>query len=354
MATDGPTFGIVARPLPMVGLALPGVAPGADDRLPFAGGDVEVACDQVWHPAGPAQPSALLVATFDASTPATGGRLDEVGAVEVAGAGQALYGTAEALYVATTLWAGAEPATSIHRFSLDDLAWTGSGRVPGTPLNQFAFDEHQGVLRVAVTHDQPVASAGRGPAGEVIGILAGADVDNLVITLDTAGDLDEVGRVGGLGKPGERIQGVRFAGGVGYVVTFRQTDPFYVIDLSDPASPKAVGELELPGFSAYLHPMAGGLVVGIGQAGTETGRLLGAQAQLFDVSDPRTPRLVDQELLGTESPALFDHLAFASLGGSRFAVPVSDWAGAVRSAGRSGAPVVPKAAAIALDAGAGG
>jgi len=330
--------------------------PLPDTRLPFDGGDVTVACDQVWRPAGPSQPSAVLVASFDATTEAAGGKLAPAGATEVAGGGSLLYGTAKALYVATTLWAPPEadgsattstststststgtgstaPSTSIHRFALDDLRWTGSGRVPGIPLNQFAFDENGGVLRVATTVEESRVFAVPENAMPVDGSSAPVrtiapqtpKVDNLIVTLDTDGDLDERGRLSGLGKPGERIQGVRFSGDVAYVVTFRQTDPLYVVDLSDPNGPRTAGELHLPGFSSYLHPVGDGLMVGIGRAGTEEGRLQGAQAELFDVSDPRSPRLVDQEALGDDSAAANDYLAFAELGGGRFAVPSVDW-----------------------------
>jgi hypothetical protein len=231
------------------------------------------------------------------------------------------------------------------RFTLDELAWTGSGRVPGTVMGQFALDESGGVLRVATTVEgtfgggpitiEPGIGDGEpitpepGPGGdEPIPMpmpVEPADVDNLVVTLDTEGDLDELGRLAGLGHPGERIQGVRFAGDVAYVVTFLRTDPLYVIDLSDPAAPVAAGELSIPGFSSYLHPVGDGRVVGIGMAGTEDGTLTGAQAQLFDVGDPAAPAVLDAEPLGDESEAGTDHRAFTDLGNGRFAVPAVEY-----------------------------
>ena len=83
-----------------------------------------------------------------------------------------------------------------------------------------------------------------------------------------------LGRVGGLGR-GERIRAVRFVGDTAYVVTFRQIDPLYTVDLSDPAAPKVLGQLELLGFSAYLHPLGNGLLLGVGQDATAQGRTLG-------------------------------------------------------------------------------
>jgi hypothetical protein len=140
-----------------------------------------------------------------------------------------------------------------------------------------------------------------------------------VFVLDTDGALDIVGRTGRFGHDYETIHGVRFIGDVAYVVTFRQTDPFWVIDLADPASPRVVGELQVPGFSAYLHPAGEGRVVGFGPDGS------GAMtARLFDVTDPAAPTVIDEVGLGDETPVVWDHHAFVSLGTDRFAVPVTD------------------------------
>ncbi|CAN5534272.1 hypothetical protein BH20ACT2_BH20ACT2_16370 [soil metagenome] len=294
------------------------------EAVPFAGtGAPPVACDQVWRPAEPSSPTALLVATLDADDP--GDDLAPVAATEVLGGGDIVYSSTDALYVATPLWSDRGlTETSIHRFSLEELTWTGSGRVPGTPLGQFALDELDGVLRVATTTEagfrvMPVEPQAPRTAPSDDGI------DNLVLTLDTEGALEEIGRVAGLGKPGERIRGIRFDGTIAYVVTFLQTDPLYVVDLADPAAPVVVGELEIPGFSSYLHPVGDDLVVGIGQEGTADGTLTGAQAQLFDVSDRTAPRQLDALRLGDESEAVWDHHAYADLGAGTFAVPASDW-----------------------------
>jgi hypothetical protein len=117
--------------------------------------------------------------------------------------------------------------------------------------------------------------------------------------------------VDGLGDT-EQIYSVRFMGEVGYVVTFRQTDPLYVIDLSDPAAPEMVGELKIPGYSAYLHPLGDGLLMGVGQDATEDGRVEGTQISIFDVSDPSEPRRLDTFTLdsGSNSEIEYDHHAF--------------------------------------------
>ena len=122
--------------------------------------------------------------------------------------------------------------------------------------------------------------------------------------------LDVVGKVGGLGK-GERIYSVRFVGATGYVVTFRQTDPLYTVDLRDPAKPTVTGELKITGYSAYLHPAGDGRLLGIGQEATEQGRIQGTQISLFDVRDPAKPnRLAQYHVQGAHSEAEFDPHAF--------------------------------------------
>jgi uncharacterized secreted protein with C-terminal beta-propeller domain len=126
--------------------------------------------------------------------------------------------------------------------------------------------------------------------------------------------------VGGLGK-GERVYAVRFIGDKGYVVTFRQVDPLYTLDLSTPSRPAVLGELKIQGYSAYLHPLGDDLLLGVGQDATAEGRTLGTQLSLFDVADPRRPVRLRQHALGSSwSEAEWDHHAFLWWGPSRLAV----------------------------------
>ena len=124
-------------------------------------------------------------------------------------------------------------------------------------------------------------------------------------------ELRVVGSVAGLGE-GEQIFAVRFMGEIGYVVTFRQTDPLYTIDLSDPTAPKVVGELKILGYSAYLHPIGEGLLLGVGQDADEQGRTSGTQVSVFDVSDLANPIRIHQYTFPefSRSQAEFDHHAF--------------------------------------------
>ena len=122
------------------------------------------------------------------------------------------------------------------------------------------MDEHDGHLRVATTTGPTFGGAES----------EGQTSESHVLVLDPATALETVGSVSGLGR-GETIRGVRFLGDVGYVVTFRQTDPLYTVDLSDPTAPKVTGELKMLGYSAYLHPIGDGRLIGIGQDATEQG-----------------------------------------------------------------------------------
>ena len=143
------------------------------------------------------------------------------------------------------------------------------------------------MLRVASTEAPPWFDPARGSESE-----------SFVTTLDERAVSSSVlGRVGGLGK-GERIYAVRFAGDTGYVVTFRQVDPLYTLDLANPSRPAVLGELKVEGYSAYLHPIGGDLLLGIGQDATGEGRVLGTQLSLFDVSNLRRPSRLHRWTLG--------------------------------------------------------
>lgn len=157
--------------------------------------------------------------------------------------------------------------TQITKISLATLSIAATGNIPGHLLNQFSMDEYNGNLRVAVT------------IGETWG-WGGGKTANDVYVLD--GNLKTIGAVYNLGLT-ERIYAARFIGDRGYLVTFRQTDPFYVIDLSVPTAPVMKGELKIPGYSAYLEPLSTHEVLGVGR---ESG---GVKLSLFDVTDPAAP-----------------------------------------------------------------
>ena len=201
----------------------------------------------------------------------------------VLGAGQNVYCTTETLYATSTEYhsgdarkaevfdlSGAEK-TQIYKFDIRnyDIKYLKNASVDGSALNQFSMDEFNGYLRIATTS---------GNWGE--------NLINQVYVLNDK--LETVGLLKDIAK-GERIKSVRFTGNTAYVVTFIQTDPLFVIDLTDVKAPKILGELKIPGYSAYLHPVGDGLVMGVGVDGTETGTNGGMKVSLFDVSDPTKP-----------------------------------------------------------------
>jgi hypothetical protein len=162
--------------------------------------------------------------------------------------------------------------------------------------------------------------------------------ESFLTVLERQGDkLVTKGQVGGLG-PNETIQSVRFTGDTAYVVTFRQTDPLYVLDLADPAAPRVLGELKVTGFSSYLHPVADDRLVGVGQSADDEGRTQGLQVSLIDVADPAKPSLVDRESVRNGySNAEHDHRAFLWWGASEVAVvPASAWTEVAGSEGGAG------------------
>jgi uncharacterized secreted protein with C-terminal beta-propeller domain len=267
-----------------------------------------VACGDVRHPRAFSGLDLLTVLTIDLDKGLFNVDRDAI----MAGA-QTVYGSATGLYVASQKYVAAvengrslpeATRTQIHRFDVSkegETAYAGSGEVPGFVLNQYSLSEYDGALRVAST-DEPQWFEG----------TLARDSESYVTVLETAGGpLSELGRVGGLGK-GERIYAVRFAGDKGYVVTFRQVDPLYTLDLSDKRDPKVAGELKILGYSAYLHPVSDDLLLGVGQDATAEGGRLGSQLSLFDVSDLRNPKRLAQASLGANSSttAEFDPHAF--------------------------------------------
>jgi uncharacterized secreted protein with C-terminal beta-propeller domain len=174
------------------------------------------------------------------------------------------------------------------------------------------MSEREGFLRVAST-EEPSWWDGPGERRE--------NESFVTVLEERDGRLAQAGRVDGLGR-GERIYAVRFIDDVGYVVTFRQVDPLYTVDLSDPRSPAVLGELKILGYSAYLHPVGEKLILGLGQDATAQGRTRGTQLSLFDVSDLRNPQRLHQRELGSDSSseAEYDHRAFLYWPATKLAV----------------------------------
>ena len=327
-----------------------------------------VPCTSVSRPAKFSGANLLTVLTFDMSA----GTLGTGDPVSVAADGDTVYGTTSSLYVATgamvTPWgaggtyvrgSGSAQSTQIYRFDVSQPGpprYAASGSVPGYLLNQYAMSEWNGYLRVATTTGTSWAIADGAPsvpsgASGASGTSGVQPSSSAVYELTTSAPVMRiVGTIAGLGSM-ERIYAVRFMGPVGYVVTFRQTDPLYTLDLSDPAHPQVVGALALTGYSAYLHPVSATRLIGVGQNADSVGHVLGAQVSLFDVSDLAKPsRLATYALASSVSAAGMDPHAFLYWPADHLVVvPIQEYGGPAAPAGATQQPVqVPQSGALVL------
>jgi inhibitor of cysteine peptidase len=227
------------------------------------------------------------------------------------GASSNLYVSAENIYLTFPVWGGdvvgpggvirspeqSSERTSIHRIHIEGatMEYVASGEIPGMILNQFSMDEYDGYFRVATTtHGEKSLN----------------NVYVLNMALNITGSLEDL-------APGETIYSARFVGGRCYVVTFRNIDPLFVIDLSSPANPTVLGELKITGYSSYLHPYDETHLIGIGKETVaereDFAWYQGVKISLFDVSDVSNPREISKYEIGdrgTDSPVLWDHKAF--------------------------------------------
>lgn len=257
------------------------------DWLPAVDGRPLVECTDVAIPDDPDAPlGTTAVVAFDPATP------DALTTTAVASAGSASYSSTDRFYLAATdaaggwmtsadCWGGcgvSDGTTRLYAFELDgtDTTFVAGGSVDGYVRDRWSMDAVDGSLRLAV-----------GPSAET------GDFNSVVTLREEGTDLVEAGRVDKLG-PGEEIKSVRWFDDLAIVVTFRQVDPLYAVDLTDPAAPTLLGELKIPGFSEYLHPLGSDRMIGIGQdADPRSGMTRGAQAALFDLHDLTRPRRLD-------------------------------------------------------------
>jgi uncharacterized secreted protein with C-terminal beta-propeller domain len=248
------------------------------------------------------QPTYAVVSAIDL---AEGRRL---GQESVLGGSGPIHMTADNLYLTTV-----DDDRELILGGFSDMAWlppsttylvrlaladgpqvAASGQVEGVLNDQFSLDEHQGSLRVATTVFEEWELGWR-PRPQ----LSVFDQD-----------LNLVGSIPHLIE-NEQIQAVRFMGETGYVVTFRQVDPLFSLDLSDPTQPTVLGALEIPGFSDYLHPWTDDLLVGFGYNGDQTGLTSGLKLSLFDLADPAAvSELATESIDYDSSEALQNHHAF--------------------------------------------
>lgn len=225
-----------------------------------------------------------------------------------------VYSTSDKMIIASNGWIQGnnrwnwDEATFLVSFNLSQSKAKPAsfGSVDGYLLNQFSIDFFDNNLRVATTVNNRwsiLDDSSWTISNQSHSAITVLDINNK--------EMSVTGKLSGLGK-GERIYSARFTGKKGFVVTFRETDPFYTLDLSDPYNPKMIGELKIPGFSSYLHPIDENLIIGVGRDATETGVVKGLKISLFDVSDFSNPLEIDKliESDGSFSNAQWDHQAF--------------------------------------------
>ncbi|XKI10644.1 Secreted protein containing C-terminal beta-propeller domain distantly related to WD-40 repeats [Sporosarcina sp. ANT_H38] len=249
---------------------------------------------------GAMEPSYSVITAIDLSSPAEG----KVVTKGYLGGSEQLYMSKENLYLTATIyetnastshktsWNPAIANSELFKFTLNktNVTFENSTTLKGHLLNQFSMDEHNGYFRVVTTEGNMWDD--KKPSKNHLFILN----ENLDIT----------GSVEGLAK-GERIYSARFMGDKAYMVTFRETDPLFVIDVADPTAPKVLGELKIPGFSNYLHPLDENHLIGFGyetvaeknpQGGEPLILTMGMKVSLFDVTDFNNPKEKDTEIIG--------------------------------------------------------
>lgn len=286
-----------------------------EDWLPgfsVNGEDGAIDCRDVAHPE---RYSGTALSVFAL---AAGGGWSGVEPHVVMADGGTVHGTADSLYLAhyDYSWHDEEAETEIYRFAFagGEPRLAGEAAVPGSLLNQYSMSEYEGHLRVATTeNDNPWWGGAWGgcPGCFAIDDSAEAEPSKSTVTVFAVGEdaLTETGSVTDLGV-GERIYAVRFLGDTGYVVTFRQTDPLYTVDLSDPANPVVTGELKITGYSGYLHPVGPARLLGVGQEATEDGRVTGLQVSLFDIGAEEATVLDQYFMANAHSAVEWDPHAF--------------------------------------------
>jgi hypothetical protein len=319
--------------------------------------------DCLLQPGNPAKSADIItIVAVDLASPAT-----PHAARCFAGGTEAFYMSTTSLYLATTRYSygglpgsngllpvyGEQMSTDIHKFALAGMAITyrGSGNVAGhlgfdQNRKSFRMGEHEGALHVATQTQQqwlgigivlPVGAAEPATAAPLesparLTILKEADG-----ALAVAATLPNASRPEPLGKPGEQLYASRFIGSRAYLVTYRLTDPLYVLDLSNPSDPKVAGELHVEGYSDYLFPLSDNLLLGVGKDAAVTGSAgdgrfawyQGVKVSLVDVSDPGKPTEAARAIIGkrgTDATVLHDHhgIALLASGGKvRVGLPVA-------------------------------
>lgn len=243
---------------------------------------------------------------------------------------ETVYASTESIYLVGSdysRWENWQSFSVVHRFALNtsgvDYSATGSVEgVLGWGSPSFRMDEHNGFLRMVTTN--------YGETGEPTHQLNILQKVTGRSELEVVAQLPNKTRPEAIGKPREDIFGVRFNGDKAYVVTFERKDPLYVIDLANPLDPEIAGQLEVPGFSTYLHPIGDNYLFALGNETNSDGVATGVKVSLYDIRNPAEPTEVSKHVFGSAyswSDALYDHRALSFLSASadqlRITLPVT-------------------------------
>ena len=252
----------------------------------------------IYMPQGRMGNSYTVISSFDLDDPE--GHTDSKA---VFGNTGICYVSTENIYITESIYGESDSdvnQTSIRKVSYGEGILEGAGqtKLSGVLNDSFSIDEYDGYLRLVTT-----VTKTEGQTRGIVPLLAPEPSEsNSLYVLDE--NLKIVGEIRDLAE-GERVYSARFVGKTGYFVTFRQVDPLFSVDLSDPAAPKILGELKIPGFSEYLHPYGDGLLLGIGMDVDESGVTTeGVKLSMFDISDPSDVREVQkyviEDMYGTD------------------------------------------------------
>lgn len=232
------------------------------------------------------------------------------------GAGDTVYANEKNLYLTQRTW-GDNYKTTIYKFALENarIKLLAKGEVEGQLNNQFSMDEYDGNLRLATTSYITIEpeKTEELDGGIMMTTLATRKTTNNLYVLNE--NLEEIGKIENLAEE-EQIYSVRFIGKIGYIVTFKEIDPLFVIDLSDPTNPQVKGELKIPGYSSYMHPYDENHIIGIGYNTKDNGyggiTNSTMKMSMFDVSDLENPKEIFNVDIGTEyasSEVTYNHKA---------------------------------------------
>ena len=259
--------------------------------MPLVNGQ-KLAISDVYLPDQTSQPDYLVASGINIQDPE-----NVISSKAIVSGAADFYMSSDNLFICNNNWNDGKSSTEILRFACEDGEITAGAmcELPGVLNDTFSLDEYQGYLRVLLTEDSNGES-------------------NSLYILDA--DMQVTGAIRDLAD-GETIRSARFMGTIAYFVTFRQTDPLFCADLSDPDNPQILSELKLTGFSSYLHPYGDHLLLGVGyEAEEETGSQTGVKLSMFDISEPSQVEELDKYVIKGASylPSDYDYKAILADG----------------------------------------